>query len=111
MSGRSTGAAAGSVFLRRAMNTTSFLAVGYLISSATHGVTALECIMPTLSADTLRSFATVLFRAANVSPAESDRVSQSLVEANLRGHDSHGVIRVVQYLAAIGDGRLKPGAS
>jgi uncharacterized oxidoreductase len=66
--------------------------------------------MPTLSADTLRSFTTALFQAAAVSPAESERVAQSLVEANLRGHDSHGVIRVVQYLAAIGDGRLKPGA-
>jgi len=66
--------------------------------------------MPTLSADSLRAFTTALFQAGGVNQEEADRVAHSLVEANLRGHDSHGVIRVVQYLAAIGDGRLQPGA-
>jgi uncharacterized oxidoreductase len=45
-----------------------------------------------------------------VSAEEAERVALSLVDANLCGHDSHGVIRVVQYLAAIGDGRMRPGA-
>jgi uncharacterized oxidoreductase len=67
--------------------------------------------MPTLSGNALQSFAASLFQAAGVNSTESERVAQSLVEANLRGHDSHGVIRVVQYLAAIADGRLKPGAA
>jgi hydroxycarboxylate dehydrogenase B len=66
--------------------------------------------MPTLSADSLRYFTTALFQAEGVGREEAERVALSLVEANLRGHDSHGVIRVVQYLAAIGDGRLQPGA-
>jgi uncharacterized oxidoreductase len=66
--------------------------------------------MPTISSSVLRTFANHLFHAAGVNPEESERLSKSLVEANLRGHDSHGVIRVVQYLAAIADGRLKPGA-
>jgi uncharacterized oxidoreductase len=66
--------------------------------------------MPTVPAATLQSFASDLFRAARVPHEEAGRVALSLVEANLRGHDSHGVIRVVQYLAAIADGRMHPGA-
>src|SRR5205085_3284037 len=34
-----------------------------------------------------------------------------LVEANLRGHDSHGVMRVVQYLEMLADGRTQAGAA
>ena len=36
-------------------------------------------------------------------------MASSLVEANLRGHDSHGVIRIKQYLDAMRDGRLHSG--
>ncbi|HZZ80594.1 MAG TPA: Ldh family oxidoreductase [Gemmataceae bacterium] len=66
--------------------------------------------MPTFSADKLTAFAESLFRALNVPADEATRVAQSLVLANLCGHDSHGMIRVVQYADAIKDGRLKPGA-
>jgi uncharacterized oxidoreductase len=41
---------------------------------------------------------------------EAAVVARSLVSANLCGHDSHGLIRIVQYVDAIADGRLKPGA-
>lgn len=67
--------------------------------------------MPTFSAEKLTAFADSLFRAAGAPAAEAARVAQSLVLANLCGHDSHGMIRVVQYADAIRDGRLKPGAS
>lgn len=66
--------------------------------------------MPTFTAEKLTGFASSLFRAINVPADEADRVAQSLVLANLCGHDSHGMIRVVQYADAIKDGRLKPGA-
>jgi uncharacterized oxidoreductase len=66
--------------------------------------------MPTFPGPALQSFAASLFQASGVNAAESERVARSLVEANLRGHDSHGLIRVVQYLGAISDGRIKPGA-
>ena len=36
-------------------------------------------------------------------------MAQSLVDANLAGHDSHGIIRVPQYLKAVADGHLHPG--
>lgn len=65
--------------------------------------------VPTFSADVLRSFVTQVFEAARVPPDEAARVAQSLVDANLAGHDSHGVIRVVQYLQALQDGILKTG--
>ncbi|MCI0376546.1 MAG: Ldh family oxidoreductase [Gemmataceae bacterium] len=66
--------------------------------------------MPTLAATVLQSFAEALFRANKVPPDEADRVARSLVDGNLCGHDSHGVIRVPQYIEAIRDGRMRPGA-
>jgi hydroxycarboxylate dehydrogenase B len=65
----------------------------------------------TFYAETLTQFAGELFDAAGVPRDEADRVARSLVDANLCGHDSHGVIRIVQYVDAIRDGRLKPGAA
>ena len=38
-------------------------------------------------------------------------VAEHLVAANLAGHDSHGVIRVPQYVDAIDAGNLKPGGT
>ena len=66
--------------------------------------------MPTLNAEKLTAFAKSLFLASGVPDEEAARVADSLVLANLCGHDSHGMIRVVQYVDAIRDGRLKPGA-
>jgi uncharacterized oxidoreductase len=66
--------------------------------------------LPTITADRLVVFTHALFEAAKVPYDEADRVARSLVEANLRGHDSHGVLRVPQYVKAIADGILKPGA-
>jgi uncharacterized oxidoreductase len=66
--------------------------------------------VPTFSAEKLTSFARSLFVASGVPAAEAARVADSLVLANLCGHDSHGMIRVIQYADAIKDGRLKPGA-
>ena len=66
--------------------------------------------MPTFRAEKLIPFAESLFRAIGVPADEAARVAQSLVLANLCGHDSHGMIRVMQYADAIKDGRLKPGA-
>ncbi len=65
--------------------------------------------MPTLPPDRLACFAADLFRAGGVPADEADLVARSLVDANLCGHDSHGVIRVVQYLKALGDRALRAG--
>jgi uncharacterized oxidoreductase len=66
--------------------------------------------MPTVAADTLTAFARQMFEAAGVPPDEAATVADSLVDANLCGHDSHGVLRIPQYLGFIRDGTYKPGA-
>lgn len=65
--------------------------------------------MPTFAAETLQSFTRSLFEAAGLPPDEAQIVAGSLVEANLCGHDSHGVIRTVQYVKFLEDGKLRPG--
>ena len=49
--------------------------------------------------------------AAGTPEGNATRVATSLVKANLVGHDSHGVIRVPQYVAAIREGRIDPAAT
>lgn len=65
--------------------------------------------MPTLSADSLRALGRALFIAGGVPADEADTVAASLVDGNLCGHDSHGVIRIPQYLRGIREGKLRPG--
>lgn len=66
--------------------------------------------MPTIMAPALREIASNLLRAGGASPAEAIRVGASLVDANLRGYDSHGVMRIPYYVQAIKDGEVAPGA-
>jgi uncharacterized oxidoreductase len=48
-----------------------------------------------------------MFESAGVPAADAAVVSRSLVGANLRGHDSHGVMRIAQYLEFLRDGKFK----
>lgn len=66
--------------------------------------------MPCFSADDLRIFARNMFEAAGVDRREAEIVAASLVESNLRGHDSHGVIRVADYIGQLRRGELRAGA-
>jgi len=52
--------------------------------------------------------ATTIFQAAGSSSDEAEKVASRLVDANLAGHDSHGVIRIPQYVELVGNGKLKP---
>src|ERR1700690_86297 len=63
-----------------------------------------------LPASTWTRFAEQLFEALGVPQDEASRVARSLVDANLCGHDSHGLIRVIQYSDALRDRRTVPGA-
>jgi uncharacterized oxidoreductase len=65
--------------------------------------------VPTFSADVLERFAQALFQAGGVPADEAVVVARSLVSANLAGHDSHGIIRVPQYLTALASGAMKVG--
>ncbi|MDA2932766.1 Ldh family oxidoreductase [Acidobacteria bacterium AH-259-D05] len=51
-----------------------------------------------------------IFQAAGVPDSTARCVADSLVEANLTGHDSHGVIRITEYLKKIREGRIDPQA-
>ena len=44
--------------------------------------------------DSLRAFVGELFSAGGMRPGEADWFAESIVQANLWGIDSHGVIRV-----------------
>jgi uncharacterized oxidoreductase len=63
--------------------------------------------VPTLQAPILETFSRALFLAAGVPADEAETLSRSLIEANLRGHDSHGVMRIPQYLGFLRDGKVK----
>jgi uncharacterized oxidoreductase len=65
--------------------------------------------MPSFAADVLTEFVTRLFTAAGVAEDEARIVSVSLVGSNLRGHDSHGVMRVPQYVDFLRTGIYKVG--
>jgi LDH2 family malate/lactate/ureidoglycolate dehydrogenase len=61
-----------------------------------------------LPASELRLRVSALFRAVGCPEAVAERVADSLVEANLTGHDSHGVIRVPSYVRAVQEGKIDP---
>lgn len=66
--------------------------------------------MPTLAAKQLTELATKLLSAGGVGTDEARLVAESLVGANLRGHDSHGVMRIPYYLDSVAKGELTPAA-
>jgi uncharacterized oxidoreductase len=56
--------------------------------------------------DRLRELTSAIFAAAGCQQPEAERVATHLVEANLVGHDSHGIIRVPTYVQWLRDGRV-----
>ncbi len=54
--------------------------------------------MRAFSAEALIELGSNLFSAVGVPPEDARTVACSLVGANLRGHDSHGVMRIPQYV-------------
>jgi uncharacterized oxidoreductase len=67
--------------------------------------------LPTIRAPVLTGFATELLVAAGVPRDESEVVATSLVGANLRGHDSHGVMRIPQYIGFLERGEYRSGVA
>jgi uncharacterized oxidoreductase len=60
--------------------------------------------MPVIQVAKLENMCTRIFEGAGLSDEEAQTVAHSLVLSNLMGHDSHGVIRVAQYITALKDG-------
>src|SRR5258708_5139911 len=66
--------------------------------------------MPIVQADRLIGIGAALLRAAGASDEEASAVAVGCVNANLAGHDSHGVIAVPTYIDRIKVGHIVPGA-
>jgi uncharacterized oxidoreductase len=62
--------------------------------------------MPHVAPDELRSLGQDIFVGAGVPIETARQVADSLVGANLAGHDSHGVIRVPTYVELVRGGRI-----
>ena len=67
--------------------------------------------MPVLQPVPLADYTSRIFQAAGTPKMTADLVGQSLVSANLAGHDSHGVIRIMQYLRQIDEDEIRPLAT
>ncbi|MBL4885396.1 MAG: Ldh family oxidoreductase [Planctomycetaceae bacterium] len=65
--------------------------------------------MPVLNSQQLLDLGNKLLVAAGASPEEAATVAEELASANLVGHDSHGVMRLMQYAQLIEQGYIKPG--
>ncbi len=65
--------------------------------------------MKTISAKNLHDTGCALFAACGVPDDEATIVMEELVESSLMGLDSHGILRVPDYVNAVVNGRIKPG--
>ena len=66
--------------------------------------------MPTLTGQQIRAIAYHVMVAAGAPEESAKIVADHLADANLSGHDSHGLLRVPDYVRVIEEGRLDPRA-
>ena len=66
--------------------------------------------MPIVSAEQLTILSASIFNGFGVPKKDANLVAKLLVDANLTGFDSHGVIRIPIYTRGIKMGAVKPGA-
>lgn len=64
--------------------------------------------MPTLKPERLTQITNDLLLAVGSSKSHAKTVSEHLTNANLAGHDSHGFIRIIQYVREINEGDINP---
>ena len=66
--------------------------------------------MTTFSPEVLRDYAARLLEAGGFRPADARASAELLVWANLRGVDSHGVLRIPRYVEMVEQGLIDPAA-
>jgi LDH2 family malate/lactate/ureidoglycolate dehydrogenase len=66
--------------------------------------------MPTFSPAALERATAAIFRAAGAPPEFAAQVADVLVDNHLAGHDSHGILRIPEYLRSIASGEIVPSA-
>ncbi len=65
-----------------------------------------QCVMETIDSRALRELANGILIASKVSPAKAGLIADSLVAANLRGVDSHGIHLLPHYIRQIRAGNV-----
>lgn len=66
---------------------------------------------PRVDAEALADFVVAVYASAGVPPADARLIADSLVQADLWGHQSHGVLRTGWYLARLESGAMKAHTS
>lgn len=66
--------------------------------------------MRVFSADYLRKIGIQIFTACGAPPGEAATLVDHLVETSLMGLDSHGIMRIPQYVEGVLEGKIKAGA-
>ena len=66
--------------------------------------------MPNFTAEELTEICRNVFEKLNISAAEAEVVTRSMVDANRVGHDSHGVIHLPKYVRELEEGLIQPDA-
>ncbi len=66
--------------------------------------------MPNFTQEQLQKITADIFEAGGVPRDEAAIIAELLVASNLAGHDSHGVLRIPQYIGLIASGLIQPGA-
>ena len=67
--------------------------------------------LPVVDAQEITDYLVAVFAATGAPQGDAEAVAGHLVEANLMGHDSHGIIRAEQYVQGALDGRIQPGTA
>jgi uncharacterized oxidoreductase len=67
--------------------------------------------MRIVAASRLIELVAAVMEGAGCEPGEARTIARRLVDANLVGHDSHGVLRVSKYLDWVREGYLRPNAT
>ena len=66
--------------------------------------------MLSFTAEELTEICLNVFQKLNISTAEAEVVTKSMVDANRVGHDSHGVIHLPKYVRELEEALIQPGA-
>ena len=64
--------------------------------------------MPVINHTALREYCERLFAASGLPEDQARKLSDHLIESNLVGHDSHGIIRVPRYVKQLREGSMLP---
>ena len=61
-----------------------------------------------IQSDALNRLVRSVFLRAGSEPSEAGAIADHLIDANLKGHDSHGVSRVIRYVQYLEEGNVFP---